>query len=187
MNIYKRILKNLSEILITLAIFGLIPAIVFGIITSKTDLLLGIRSFNVLTGSMQPSIPVGSLVFTMDAKNYQVGDVVTYKRGEISVTHRIVGISNGKFITKGDANNNIDVQLVNREDIIGRNFFIAPEVGKLTNFVKTVQGFLILIVFPTLVFVGFEILNVKKEWEKEIKKRLMKELENSINPYELKT
>ena len=67
----------------------------------------------VLTGSMQPELPVGSLavVVPVQADRLTVGDVITFQHPidqRSYVTHRIVGIvtENGSrmFITKGDAN-----------------------------------------------------------------------------------
>ncbi len=176
MNKFKKITKIISGVFLTFFIFLIIPAILFTLITSRTNFILGIRSFDVLTGSMEPKIPVGSIVFTMEKKVYQVGDVVTFKRNNITVTHRIVGVKNNQFQTKGDANKAFDPQLVNRSDVIGVDIFILPYLGKLTSFIKTIPGFLMLIALPNLIFIGFEFWNIKEEYKKEIEKRILEKL-----------
>ncbi len=76
--------------------------------------LLGISLYTVMTGSMEPAIPVGSLVFVepADPADLAGGDVVTY-RGRLSeqdvstsvITHRVVANDpqSKELETKGDA------------------------------------------------------------------------------------
>jgi signal peptidase len=73
------------------------------------------RGYTIASGSMTPTLPIGSEVILAktSAAQLKVGDVITFRkpvpagRGEI-VTHRIVRIERkaGKrlFVTKGDAN-----------------------------------------------------------------------------------
>jgi signal peptidase I len=165
-------LKNL----VVLFIFILIPIILFVLITSHTSAIFGIRSFDVLTGSMEPKIHTGSMVFSKTVLSYQIGDVITFKRGDITVTHRIVGIKNNQFVTKGDANKAQDPQLVSKFNVIGRVFITIPNVGKLIGFIKTIPGFIIFIGLPTFIFIGFEAKTIMQEWKKEIEKRLLGKL-----------
>jgi signal peptidase I len=167
--------KNIIKIVLSLFIFTLIPAVVFTLITSHSAVLGGIRSYDVMTGSMEPVLHVGSMVFTKPAATYQVGDVITFKRGNITVTHRIFGTKDNMFITKGDANKSQDPQLVSKSQIIGKNFFVIPNIGKITGFVKTVPGFLLVIVLPLMVYIGFEINTIKEEYKKEIRKQVLSE------------
>ncbi len=69
--------KIISLILQSLIFFLLLSA-VFILITSKTALVKGIRSFVVVSGSMQPAIKVGSIVFVKPAGSYQLGDVIAF-------------------------------------------------------------------------------------------------------------
>ena len=54
----------------------------------------GIRCYAVLTGSMEPVLPVGSLlvVVPMSFDELKVGQDITYKTAGGTVTHRIVAI-----------------------------------------------------------------------------------------------
>ncbi len=144
-------------------------------------MILGIRSFVVLTGSMNPILPPGSIVFTQNFPNYKIGDIIAFKSGNVNVTHRIIDFEeqNGSFSykTHGDANNAPDSQLVSNSQILGKVFYSLPYLGKLTIFLKTLPGFLLLIVSPALVFVIFEIINIKNELTKEIEKKVMRKMQ----------
>ena len=72
---------------------------------------LGLQSFVVLQGSMEPAIHTGAIAIDepIAAEAIRVGDVITFARPDGSyVTHRVVRIeSDGPqpvFVTKGDAN-----------------------------------------------------------------------------------
>jgi len=102
----------------------------------------------VLTGSMKPSIPSGSVVVVrpVDTESLRVGDVITYqvRSGDSTVvTHRIVGISAGAggltFRTKGDANDVPDPTPVRAVQIRGKVWYHVPFVGNLANQVDASQ------------------------------------------------
>lgn len=170
-------MKKIIEIVLSVFIFLAIPVVIFVLITSHSGIFGGIRSFDVMTGSMEPKIHVGSMIFTKPASYYQVGDIITFKRGEISITHRIFAIKKGQFVTKGDANNAPDPQLVSLSEIIGKDYYIIPNAGKFTNFIKSIPGFTIFVVFPILLYVGFELNTIKNEYKKEIRKKILAEMD----------
>jgi signal peptidase I len=168
----------LSKIFATVIII-VMPVIAFLLIASFSNVLFGIRAYDVVTGSMVPTIPIGSLILTIPNHQYQVGNIITFKRNDEIVTHRIVGKRNNLFITKGDANPQNDPQPVGQVQIIGKDIFIAPFIGKVIRFVKSLTGFLLFIALPILIFIGFEIKNIKKEFEKEIEKKMTKKYETA--------
>src|SRR5260370_9133144 len=71
---------------------------------------LGLATFVVTGGSMEPTIHKGSLVIDepVSADKIRLGDIITFDHYDQTTTHRIVGIegsANGAmFSTKGDAN-----------------------------------------------------------------------------------
>lgn len=170
--------EDIHKKVLYLIILILVPLVAFLLITSRTSLFFGIRTFNVLTGSMRPTISTNSLVFTIPAKSYQVGEIITFQRNDITVTHRIVAIRNHQYQTRGDANDAPDPILVSKPSILGHTFFILPLAGKITTFTKTIPGFILLIVIPTFIFIFFEGKTLKEEWEKEIEKKLVKKLKS---------
>lgn len=111
-------------------------------------MLFGVRPYAVRTGSMEPAIPVGSLCFVNQRApigEIRVGDVIAYRAGELTVTHRAVRIDESGITTKGDANNTEDTGgRVTEENFIGKILFWVPVAGKLLLGTRTVQGKLIL-------------------------------------------
>jgi len=176
MNKFKKLGKSISDVFLVAFLIVIIPVMLFVLITSRTGIILGIRSYIVQTGSMEPVLPVGSVVFTVPKPPYIPGQIITFNRGKITVTHRISAIKGEQFETKGDANDNSDPQLVNKSDVIGTDFLTVPYFGKFVMFVKTIPGFLLVIAFPNLIFITFEIWNIKEEYRKEIEKRVMARL-----------
>lgn len=195
-NLYSKT-KKILDITFAVLTFVLVPVIAFTIITSRTSALFGFQSFVVVSGSMNPSMPVGSIVYTQKADLINVGDVITFDRGNVKITHRVIGITNKDgtpvsnlvspipgapnpnqiyYKTKGDANNSADSDLVPADKVVGKAFVNMPAVGKITNFLKTIPGFLSLIVGPTLIFVALELWNIKKEIEKQTEKRVLEKM-----------
>ena len=60
----------------------------------KVPDFFGYKPFIVLSGSMEPSIMTGDMVFVKetDPDSLKVGDVIAYKSGSAVVTHRIVEV-----------------------------------------------------------------------------------------------
>jgi len=124
----------------------------------------------VLTSSMAPAIPAGSVVVTkqLAGDQYRVGDVVTFFTGKQSVpevTHRITGIQTGKnglreVVTKGDANTNGDDGVVEVTRIKGKVVTGLPLLGYVFTLEKTPTGFLCLILVTFFAFVVMELYHL---------------------------
>lgn len=173
------IAKESTSIILTALMFTVLPILVFTLI-SRTNLLPGFHSYTVLTGSMSPLIPVGSVVYVYKSDAYSYGDIISFERGKINVTHRIVGISkkDGQtfYQTKGDANGTSDNELVPANNITGELLFHFPYIGKFEAFIRTVPGFILFIGLPTIGFILSELWNIKKEIERETEKRVLRRI-----------
>jgi signal peptidase len=101
--------------------------------------MAGAIPLTILTQSMEPLLPPGTLVVDQHVKADQVhlGDIVTYQiaPGKPDViTHRVVGINlnnEGKrtFTFKGDNNANPDANPVLAAQIKGRLMYSIPYIG----------------------------------------------------------
>jgi signal peptidase I len=101
----------------------------------------GSTPYTVLTGSMSPAYPAGTLVVVrpVDLADVRVGDVVTYqlRSGEPAVaTHRVVGVgwtAEGEKVltTRGDANSVADAAPVREVQLRGEVWYSLPWVGRL--------------------------------------------------------
>lgn len=124
----------------------------------------------VESGSMEPAIKRGGIVITKPQEIYQKNDVITITESanpKVSLTHRIVGIENKGgstfFITKGDANENPDMEKRLEQNIVGKTLFSVPLVGYVINFIKTKNGLILLIILPCLLIIYSEVMKVKRE------------------------
>ena len=86
--------------------------------------LLGYEVYSVVSGSMEPSIPVGSLVL-VDAtapEDLLKGDVVAFDSGASVITHRVKAnhVVEGELITRGDANDAADLEPVRYSAVHGK-------------------------------------------------------------------
>lgn len=93
----------------------------------------------ILSDSMEPKIHAGSVVYAMKVKEEDLkeGDIITFKGIDGSyISHRIESIEDGFFITKGDANKEVDSNKIQYSDIIGRDMNIhVPYLGYYVDYV----------------------------------------------------
>lgn len=109
--------------------------------------VFGFHMYNVLSGSMEPSIPVGSLLYVQGGRPEDVveNDVIAFysspEEGGI-ITHRVVknNVVSGTFRTKGDANEKEDPTPVPYENYIGRVALSIPHIGKLLTTMTSLYG-----------------------------------------------
>jgi len=128
----------------------------------------------VYTGSMEPAIPVGSIVVIKPAnpETLKINDIICFKiesESATTVTHRIVNITSEGFITKGDANEDPDTWIVRKENVVGKVIAVIPYIGYLGHFVRTPAGFILLIVIPATILILLEIKNITKEIKRKAK------------------
>lgn len=127
--------------------------------------VLGIRPAVVLSGSMEPVIQTGDLIFLhdIDAAELKEGDVVCYLSSGKAVTHRIVGMTSDgegerRYITQGDANNAEDRLAVTSGQIQG--IWRGGRIGGLGDFIlfmQTTTGMILFIICPLLIFLLWDI------------------------------
>lgn len=112
--------------------------------------LIGLHVFSVLSGSMEPTYHVGSLIYVKNVDPYELksGDVITFMLDEDTVaTHRIVEVVPDendstvvRFRTKGDANDVEDGGLVHYKNVIGTPVFTIPKLGYVANYIQNPPG-----------------------------------------------
>lgn len=145
--------------------------------------LIGLKPFVVLSGSMEPTYHVGSLIYvkSVDYKQLKEGDPITYMISQDTVvTHRIIEVlvdeedpDTIRYFTQGDANEQPDGTSVHYKNIIGKPVFSIPYLGYVSNYIQNPPGMyvaiaagaiLILLVFLPDLFADDE--KKKKEEEK---------------------
>lgn len=142
----------------------------------------GFMLFRVVTGSMEPTIPVGGLLITrqVEIESIQVNDIICFRTqvseiwGKI-VTHRVIGMEQTQFgslllETKGDANLVADGYYVDRTNFVGKVVWHTKNgsvlAGVLSLFTSKI-GFLGCIVFPCLLLAALilkdSVISIRKD------------------------
>ena len=96
---------------------------------------LGLATFVVTGGSMEPTIHKGSLVIDepVTADKLRLGDIITFDHYDQTTTHRIVGVEGSAtgtmFSTKGDANQVTDPEPLTFPGRVGLVKLALPGLG----------------------------------------------------------
>lgn len=118
----------------------LLIIVALGAVTIVVPAAVGGMPLSVLTGSMRPTYPPGTLVVIKPAapEEIGVGDVITFQieSGKPAVaTHRVIarstdsGTGEVRFTTQGDANNTPDPEQVQTAQIRGKVWYAIPYLG----------------------------------------------------------
>ncbi|WP_087064817.1 signal peptidase I [Intestinibacillus massiliensis] len=113
--------------------------------------IVGLTPYAVLSGSMEPTYHVGSLIYVkhVEPETIKVGDPITFVLNEdlVVATHRVIGIDteNQTFQTKGDANESPDAGGVYFPNLIGKPIFTIPLLGFLSYWITNPPGMYIAI------------------------------------------
>lgn len=141
--ILKKIISLAIYIVILPLIFYNISLIVFSIVKPDETLsFLGIKTFVIISGSMEPSLNIGDIVVIKKCseQDVKVDDIISFREGQTVITHRVIEINeteNGKeYITKGDNNNTKDSIPVKFSNIEGVYIRKLEYVGKIVLFLK---------------------------------------------------
>jgi signal peptidase len=113
---------------IFIAVLILLCNILFSAIIAKKNntipQLYGYQIYRVQTGSMTPTLSIGSIIVAKKPQNPEAlnnGDIVTFTSNGRIITHRIIEIVNNgniKYRTKGDnPDNSPDPELLDPKDI----------------------------------------------------------------------
>lgn len=154
-------MKSLATILSFLGTIIIVVTLVMCLIVVVPP-LMGYHVYTVASASMEPDIPVGSLVLVEDVNPTTLlsNDIITFVRQEgpavterseagsstggsgVPVTHRVVenDVSTREIITKGDANSTNDLYPVSYEDVVGRMVFSVPVLGNVVAGLATMAG-----------------------------------------------
>ena len=139
---FKVILRIINIAIV--AIVALLAILIVGV------RVLGLQLFTVLSGSMEPEYPTGSLIYVKEIapEELAVGDVITYRLSDSTIaTHRIVEITPDEndpdtfqYRTKGDANDSEDAVPVKSSQLIGTPVLTLPYLGFFANYIQSPPG-----------------------------------------------
>ena len=135
-----KILRFIVNALLVIIIFLLLIYLLFKV-TNKVEI------YRVKTGSMEEKIHVGDYILIYRQESYNVGEVVTYTSNEGFITHRIIRKDGNKIITKGDANDSEDNEII-ESTIVGK---VIMSGGTL-NFIITYKYLIVCVLLSLYLF-----------------------------------
>ena len=182
---HSKLLKKICNIIldILIVIFGLIL-----IITIYNDVqvkafnkdyadFFGYTSFEVQTGSMVPAININDLVIVKIDNSPKINDIITYKKGNSFITHRVVESYKETYVTRGDANNTKD-DAITKSQIVGKVIKVIPNFGTIR---KTLLNPLVLVTLIVCIFILSRLFSNKKTSMKDtISKKKKPKLKEEI-------
>ncbi len=134
-----KLLSAIGTILLVLAIIACLGL--------SVPRFAGIDQYVVISGSMEPAIPVGSMVYSTqtDPSTLEAGDIIVFystEAGSTPVTHRVVenNVADGEIITKGDANAQNDMSPVIYSNVVGKLVLHVPMLGYIAAPLGTITG-----------------------------------------------
>lgn len=176
--------KRTKKIAKFIALVSLIILFIINLLLSieeKTH-IIGIYMFHIVSESMEPTFYKNDLaiVKSCNTEELKIGDIITFEQDDRIISHRISEIVKEKgkmqFVTKGDNNEVVDLELVDAEKIYGKVVFVIPKIGKIVNYIQNVRGFInvciLIIIICILVNFRDNMINNRKIKRKkyEIKK-----------------
>ena len=131
-------------------------------------LVAGFRLYTVVSGSMAPAVPAGSLIVVqpVDTAHLATDDIILFQnpqKNRLPTLHRIVAIdhSNETLITtRGDANRVNDPGAVTAAMIQGKLSLHIPLLGKVIQFAQTRRGLVFLVFLPAILIILLELAEV---------------------------
>ena len=136
--------KNPIAMLLSVVGTILLIVVVVACVPLTVPKAMGYHLYTVISGGMEPEIPVGSLVYIkyVEPKEIVEGDVIAFYGSDADgsiITHRVVSNSTamGEFITKGDANEENDMNPVMYNQYMGKMVRSIPKIGGI---VQTIMG-----------------------------------------------
>ncbi|MCC8120724.1 MAG: signal peptidase I [Oscillospiraceae bacterium] len=185
-----KILDRASTIFLALVIC-LCAAIAIQVQVKGYASVFGFSAFRVVTGSMEPTLTVGSLVIARqtDIEEIEVGDIVCFISSDAAIqgyvnTHRVIAVgtdASGQRVltTQGDANTVADAAYVTEQALIGRVVWHSSEGNILMSGLSVLtskMGFLICIAVPAMILLVLVMRLLMLRFRREID-ALMREID----------
>jgi len=151
------IINIFSVAVIVFSLLILLTVVMTG--SGQVPSFLGYSVFHVVTGSMEPSIPVDSLLVVrqVDVEEVEVGDIITFYSRDPALggspnTHRVAAIEEDedgiRFVTRGDANPVDDEYTTGAAELIGVVVFSSLFLGKAVRVMSNPLVFFPLLIVP---------------------------------------
>ena len=169
--------KLIRKVLVKVIYILLLPIILWELIIviktiknpNETPDVFGIKTFTIISGSMEPNISVNDLVIIKEVEKNEIkkGDIISFRINGETITHRVTNIetdTNGEnlYTTQGDANNIQDYNKIKYENIEGKYIGKIPKIGGILIALKSKEKLTIIIAILLVIYVLEERNSSKK-------------------------
>lgn len=154
----KRVTKNIFKYII-LSILIILFVINLILSFEENTHILGIYTFNIVSGSMEPTLNVNDVVVVQKIRPFELqkGDIITFEQDGRIISHRIVDITKEKgiikFKTKGDNNQIPDLDLIEEGQVYGKVLFKIEKIGEAISYIQNARGFINIAIFIIIIFI----------------------------------
>lgn len=162
--ILKTILGSLTSLILVVV---LVYCVCMWIFPQQVTNLVGFRFYTIVTGSMEPTIPTGSMVLVKSlapGEDPQVGGIVTFKATRLGdpivLTHYLREIQveddgQVRYITRGENTDHDDDYVTHREDLLGTYVFHMPFLGRLGQFLRSTQALFMYLMIGVILLIYY--------------------------------
>lgn len=176
-NTIKKAFSLISNALLIVVLVCCVGLLFFAISMKQSNqgvTLFGYEIRQVVSGSMEPNIKTGSLVFintTKEKSQIKEGDILTFKYSAVSgspeevITHRVIDIESvdGEiyYTLKGDAvENENSVQIIDSTKIIGIVTNHSYFLGLVNTVFQSKIGIVCCLIIPSSLIIIYEIYRI---------------------------
>ncbi len=165
--------KKIAEIITNTLLIVVIIAIFFALygvfqlkVLNKNYInYFGYTFFEVVSGSMSPTINTYDLVIVKVTDNVELDDIITFYKDDSFITHRILEYKDdNNILTKGDANNTTDKN-INKDIIVGKVVKVIPEFGIIKRVLINSKVMISIFITIMLFSIAFSISNKEEKNE----------------------
>ena len=156
----------------------ILAAVIMTSVPLAVPRLLGYEIYNVTSGSMEPALPVGSVIYVQRVapETVKEGEIIAYYVDGTVITHRVVEnrFVEGEFVTKGDANDMEDFSNTHYSDLVGIVKYHIPMLG---DYLMVYSNQLTKVYLLTLAFCGVMFNMLAGRMRRRQEERFQEELE----------
>jgi signal peptidase len=174
-NLIRRTIKKIIVNIIYIILLAIIIYDMIILIQSKenpdsTPSVFGIKTFCVVSGSMEPNININDIIIVQEVEQNQIntGDIISFTKDGETITHRVINIEtdvNGEiyYTTQGDANNVPDKEKVAFKNIEGKVVFKIPKIGEIVIALQQKSTLMLVLIILIIIYIIEQRINRKKE------------------------
>ena len=171
-----KIAEKVMRIIVDILLFITSIAIIFSLygfyqlkVQNKTYFnIFGYTAFNVVTGSMSPTLEIGDIIIVKVGNDIKQDDIITYYKDDNFITHRVKEINGDDIIARGDANNSTDSPIT-IDMVVGRVVKVFGGLGSLIDILLTPKIFISIVftLFLFSIFISYVPKKNKVKYDKD--------------------